>query len=143
MSSDLEQFLVKKVGKLTVGDLVAPFESKEPLLSTSVNITSATGVTITASQLLSGTIIRSGQSASQTDELPSAADLLAQLNIATNTQASVGMSFRVNILNSGAEILALSAGTNATLGGAASITNGTLRTLSAIIANTAGSYFIQ
>lgn len=143
MSSDLEQFLVKKVGKLTVGDLAAPFESKEPLLSTSVNITSATGVTITASQLLSGTIIRSGQSASQTDELPSAADLLAQLNIATNTQASTGMSFRVNILNSGAEIIALSGGTNATLGGAASITNGNLRSFSVVIANTAGSYFMQ
>ena len=143
MSNDLEQFLAKKAGKLTVGDLSASFQSSNTLLSTSVNITSATGVTITASQLLSGTIIRSGQSASQTDELPSAADLLAQLNIATNTQASVGMSFRVNILNSGAEILSLSGGTNATLGGVASITGGTLKALNVVIANTAGSYFAQ
>lgn len=143
MSNELQQFLSKKVGRLEVGNLVAPLSSSNPMLASSVNITSATGVTISASQLLSGTIIRSGQSASQTDELPSAADLLAQLNINTNTQASVGMSFQVNYLNSGAEIIALSGGANATLGGVASVTNGTLKVLTAVLANTAGSYFIQ
>ena len=143
MSNELQQFLSKKVGRLEVGNLIAPLSSSNPMLASSVNITSATGVTISASQLLSGTIIRSGQSASQTDELPSAADLLAQLNINTNTQASVGMSFQVNYLNSGAEIIALSGGANATLGGVASVTNGTLKVLTAVLANTAGSYFIQ
>jgi hypothetical protein len=143
MSNELEQFLSKKVGTLQVGNLIAPLSSSNPMLASSVNITSATGVTISASQLLSGNIIRSGQSASQTDELPSAADLLAQININTNTQASVGMNFQTNYINLGAEIISLSGGANATLGGLTSVTNGNLRALRAVLANTAGSYFIQ
>jgi hypothetical protein len=143
MSNDLAQFLSSKVGRLEVGNLVSSLSSATPLRSSSVNITAATGVTISASQLLSGNIIRTGHAASQTDELPSAADLLAQINILTNTQASVGMNFRCNIANLGAEILALSGGANATLGGVASITGGNLRAFTVVLANTAGSYFMQ
>lgn len=139
----LEKLVTKELGKLLVTDLVAPLSSSNSILNSSVNITSATGVTITGAQLLSGNIIRTGQTAGQTDQLPSAAALLSAINIATNSQGSVGMSLQCNIVNLGSQIITIGQGTNSTLGGLTSITNGTLRSLRVVLANTAGSYLVQ
>ena len=110
------------------------------------SITSATGVTITASQLLSGCIIRTGNDDAITDRLPSAENLIAQINVLTNTQASVGMSFdAVYFLNaaSATSNSTLAAGTGATLGGLATFTSGghTIgsRVLKVVIASMVGS----
>ncbi len=66
------------------------------------NISSATGVTITAAQLLTMSIVRSGQSNTVTDQLPTAAQLVNEINIVTNSQASAGMNFTTVFYNNGA-----------------------------------------
>ncbi len=93
-SNSQEQFIEKKFGALSFGHLTSA-----PLLSKSVSISSGTDITISATQLLSGTIIRAGDSSTATDTLPAASDVLARLNVLTNSQASVGMSFDCNIFN--------------------------------------------
>ena len=65
------------------------------------NITSATGVTITAAQLLTMSIIRSGQTNTITDQLPTAAQIINEINVITNSQASAGMNFTTIFYNNG------------------------------------------
>ena len=65
------------------------------------NITSATGVTITAAQLLTMSIIRSGQTNTITDQLPTAAQIINEINVITNSQASAGMNFTTIFYNGG------------------------------------------
>ena len=136
----LSQFVSKKFGKLEASSISGGAQTATVLKG--ANITSATGVTISASQLLSGCIVRSGNGASQTDELPSAADLIAQLNILTNTQASVGMSATCQYLLVGNPIT-ISGGTDSTIGGTTTFTTGTAtagaRQLIATLASLSGT----
>lgn len=144
-SNSVERFLSKNFGKLKVNDFSADFLSNNSLLSSCVNITSETGITITTSELLSGNIIRSAQSTTGSiDRLPNATDLLNRINIVTNTQASVGMSFNFNYVLQGDYPVALSQGTNSTLAGTSSITHGTFKTFSVVLTDiSSGSYIIQ
>jgi hypothetical protein len=88
---------------ITSGSVNVPWLSSNiHIFSSEINnITSASGVTITALQLLSKSFIRSGQSNTVTDELPSASNLINQINIITNTQASSGMNFDAIYINTG------------------------------------------
>ena len=90
-----------------------------------VNVTAATGQTFTASQLLSGSIVRTGFTGGS-EYLPTGAALLSQLNILTNSQASVGLSFDFNLSYPVAmnALAVLTASTNVTVGGAASFSGG-------------------
>ena len=137
----LSQFVSKKFGKLEASSISGGAQTATVLKG--ANITSATGVTISASQLLSGCIVRSGNGASQTDELPSAADLIAQLNILTNTQASVGMSATCQYLLVGSNPITISGGTDSTIGGTTTFTTGTAtagaRQLIATLASLSGT----
>ena len=136
----LSQFVSKKFGKLEASSISGGAQTATILKG--ANITSATQVTISALQFLSGCIVRSGNG-TVTDELPSAADLIAQINILTNTQASVGMSANCNFLHLGSSPLTINAGTDSTLGGATLFTNGSVtgasRQLIATLASVSGT----
>jgi hypothetical protein len=176
-SNSQEQFLEKKFGKLTTTDLVSTnlvstgftstnlvatglssssisaftvspgfLSGSTPIQSAFTNLTAAANQTITATQLLSGTIIRGGNGGF-VDNLPAAADVLARLNVLTNSQASVGMRFSCLYYNNGSVSATASTlatiGSGATLGGIASITTGSAKMLIGVIMNTAGNYFLQ
>jgi hypothetical protein len=166
-SNSYEQFLEKQFGKLTTTDLVSTNLVSTGLSSSSIsafkvspgflggsttiqseftNLTAAANQTITATQLLSGTIIRGG-TGGFADTLPAAADVLARLNVLTNSQASVGMRFSCLYFNhgsqSGTAATLSTVGSGATLGGVASITTGSSRMLTGVLMNTSGSYFLQ
>ncbi len=163
-SNSQEQFLEKKFSKLTTTDLVSTdlvstglssssisafkvspgfLSGSTPIQSAFTNLTAAANQTITATQLLSGTIIRGG-SGGYTDTLPKAEDVLARLNVLTNSQASVGMRFSCLYLNTGASGNTFSTvGSSSTLGGSASATANNAVLLQGVIMNTAGSYFLQ
>ena len=86
---------------ITSGNINVPWFSNPTEIHTSslTTITSATAVTISASQMLSGSIIRIGQGNNVTDYFDSPTNLIDQINIVTNTQASAGMSFYIRIYN--------------------------------------------
>ncbi len=97
-------------------------------ISKGTRITATSNVTISSSQLLSGGIIRTGVTADNTnDVLPSASELISQLNITTNSQASVGTSFSctyalVGVFNSCNTTLIT--GTGISIGGLTTFTSG-------------------
>ena len=110
-------------------------------------ITAASATTISATQLLSGSIIRTGVT-SGTEYFPTAADLIARINILTNTQASAGMCFEcVYLLNTAVTThCVLGAGTDSTIGAIASATGGSPKLITCILASvsgTTGSYLIR
>jgi hypothetical protein len=130
-SNSQEQFIEKKFGAVSFGHL-----TQAPLLSQSVNITSAAGATLSATQLLSGSILRSG-AAGVSDVLPTGNDVLARLNVLTNSQASVGMSFSTTILNSNSGVLAFAAAAGSSTG--TSVTTGQVRRITGVITSISGT----
>jgi hypothetical protein len=131
-SNSQEQFIEKKFGALSFGHLTSA-----PVISQSVNITAAAGATLTATQLLSGTIIRSGAAGGITDELPTGNEVLARLNVLTNSQASVGMSFQVSVLNNNGGLLTFSPSDGNSTG--ALVSTGQVRLLSGVITSISGT----
>ncbi len=144
----LSQFVSKRFGK------VSSLSAADNDLVKGVEITATSGVMLTASQLLSGSIVRSAVSTSPTvDGLPSAADLVHQLNIATNTKASAGMSFtcQYTLLGSSTNHNIVTAGSGVSAGGASlTFTQGSatgackkITVTLATLSGTNGSFFVS
>lgn len=79
-------------------------------------VTGTTGATLTAAQLLSGVILRSGPTAGYADTFPTAALIKAALS-----GAEVGMGFEFTIVNTVAFANTVAAGTGITLAGTTAI----------------------
>jgi alpha-tubulin suppressor-like RCC1 family protein len=100
-------------------------------------ITTAANVTLTAAQVISGTILRSGNSAAITDTTPTAALIVAAVQ---STVANQRFKLIIQNNNTGTGVITLAAGTGVTLSGVTTVAVGFTREYLVLVTNaTSGS----
>jgi len=102
-------------GGVNTGDMIMPGDTQIHARNMQT-ITSASAVTITATQLLSGNIMRSGPLVGYTDVLPTAVNVLAGLNGGSVADITPGAAFDCRITNNTGTVETLTLGTGMVAG---------------------------
>lgn len=85
-------------------------------------VNNAAGVTLTATQLLAGLLLRTGPAGAFSDTTPTATQIVAEIS-----KADIGSNRMVLIRNGGGGLMTLLAGTSVTLQGTTTIASGNAR----------------
>lgn len=132
------QSVVGQTGAVTAAQISAAIGTLVTRNQSVATVDSATGVTLSAADMVGGWILRTGAATGAiTDTTDTAANLVAAYN-ASDTQ--VGSSFLLGINNTTGQTLTLAAGSGVTVAGTATINNDNTRVFLGVFTNvTSGS----
>lgn len=132
------QSVVGATGAITASQIASAIGTLVSRNQSVATVSSATGVTLSAAEMVGGWILRTGAATGAiTDTTDTAANLVAAYN-ASDTQ--VGSSFLLGINNTTGQTLTLAAGSGVTVAGTATINNDNTRVFLGVFTNvTSGS----
>lgn len=132
------QSVVGQTGSVTAAEIASAIGTLVSRNSSVATVSSATGVTLSAANMVGGWILRTGAATGAiTDTTDTAANIVTAYN-ASDTQ--VGSSFLLGINNTTGQTLTLAAGSGVTVAGTATINNDNTRVFLGVFTNvTSGS----